>query len=111
MAYDIISEMGFGAPFGFVEKGDDIGNLIKAFHDGLIFAGFFSRLYPLARLIESTWLKRLIAPGPSDKTGLGMLMRVRNELVDERLKAIKEGRTGGRVDLLQTCVVDALFKS
>lgn len=25
-----------GAPFGFVEKGTDIGGLVQGFHDGLV---------------------------------------------------------------------------
>lgn len=35
-AYDIISEVGFGAPFGFVEQGTDVGGLIQGFHDALV---------------------------------------------------------------------------
>lgn len=25
-----------GAPFGFVEKGEDVGGLVQGFHDGLV---------------------------------------------------------------------------
>ncbi|KAL4781111.1 cytochrome P450 [Aspergillus varians] len=32
MAYDVISEVGFGAPFGFV-KSEDVGGVIQGFHD------------------------------------------------------------------------------
>ena len=46
MAYDIISEVGFGAPIGFIEKGEDIGGLIQGFHDGLPAFGLMCRLYP-----------------------------------------------------------------
>lgn len=36
VAYDIISEVGFGAPFGFIEQGTDVSGLIQGFHDGLV---------------------------------------------------------------------------
>lgn len=36
VAYDIISEVGFGEPFGFIEQGTDVSGLIQGFHDGLV---------------------------------------------------------------------------
>lgn len=36
VAYDIISEVGFGEPFGFIKQGIDVSGLIQGFHDGLV---------------------------------------------------------------------------
>ncbi|KAJ0313103.1 hypothetical protein COL516b_000028 [Colletotrichum fioriniae] len=36
LAYDIVSEVGFGQPFGFIEQGNDVEGLIQGFHDGLV---------------------------------------------------------------------------
>lgn len=36
VAYDIISEVGFGEPFGFIKQGTDVSGLIQGFHDGLV---------------------------------------------------------------------------
>jgi cytochrome P450 len=101
MTYDIISEIGFGAPFGFVEQGKDIGGLIHGFHHGLPLFGLISRLYPFTNWIKSTPLKRFVVSSPQDKSGLGILMRFRDKLLAERMNDIKQGKDIGRVDLLQ----------
>jgi cytochrome P450 len=46
LAYDVISSVAFGAPFGFVEQGKDVGGLIQGSHDGLLLFGIMSRLFP-----------------------------------------------------------------
>ncbi|GAB7346935.1 hypothetical protein MBLNU459_g1999t2 [Dothideomycetes sp. NU459] len=103
MAYDVISEVGFGAPFGFVSAGEDVGGLIKGFHDGLVPFGLMARLYPFTNWVKGTWVgeKYLVANADQD-SGIGTLMRFRDGLVEKRLKDIEDGTTGGRVDLLQT---------
>ncbi|CAA9964073.1 Cytochrome P450 [Pyrenophora teres f. maculata] len=53
VAYDIISEIGFGAPIGFIERGSDIDGLIQGFHDGLPAFGLMARLWPF-----TDWAKR-----------------------------------------------------
>lgn len=103
MAYDIISEVGFGAPFGFVESGSDVGGLIQGFHDGLPAFGLMARLHPFTTWIKTTWVgEKYLVAKPEDQTGIGTLMRFRDRLIEERLADIAAGTTGGRIDLLQT---------
>lgn len=104
MAYDIISEVGFGAPIGFVEKGEDIGGLIQGFHDGLPAFGLMCRLYPFTEWMKTTFLGKYMVAKPEDDSGVGVLMRFRDKLIEERLAAIKTGKSTGRIDLLQTYV-------
>ena len=105
MAYDVISEVGFGAPFGFVESGTDIGGLIQAFHDGLPLFGVVSRLYPFTEWIKSTWLgEKYFVVTPEHKSGFGTIMRFRDRLINERIEDIKMGKASGRVDLIQQYV-------
>lgn len=52
MAYDVISEVGFGAPFGFVEQGKDVEGLIQGFHDGLVPFGIMARLHPFTNWVK-----------------------------------------------------------
>lgn len=103
MAYDIISEVGFGAPFGFIEQGKDVGDLIQGFHDGLVPFGIMARLYPFTNWVKSTWVgdKYLVA-SPEQESGIGTLMRFRDKLIEQRFRDIEEGKTDGRIDLLQT---------
>ncbi|PYH89590.1 cytochrome P450 monooxygenase [Aspergillus ellipticus CBS 707.79] len=102
MAYDIISEVGFGAPFGFVEQGEDVGGLIQGFHDGLTAFGLMARMHPFTSWIKTTFLKKYLVAKPEDDSGIGVLMRFRNRLIDQRLRDINEKKDIGRIDLLQT---------
>ncbi|RDW74279.1 cytochrome P450 [Aspergillus mulundensis] len=102
MAYDIISEVGFGAPFGFVEKGEDVGGLIQGFHDGLPAFGLLARLHPFTSWIKTTFLKKYLVAKPEDDSGIGVLMRFRDGLIEQRLKDLESTNDLGRIDLLQT---------
>jgi len=103
MAYDIISEIGFGAPFGFIEQGTDVAGLIQGFHDGLPAFGLMARLHPFTTWIKTTWVgERYLVAKPEDNSGIGILMRFRDRLIKQRLEDIEAGATGGRIDLLQT---------
>ncbi|EYE92329.1 cytochrome P450 [Aspergillus ruber CBS 135680] len=102
LVYDIISEIGFGAPFGFIKQGKDIGGLVQGFHDGLPAFGLLARLYPFTNWMKSTFLKKYLVATPADDSGIGVLMRFRDSLIDQRLKDIEDGKKITRVDLLQT---------
>lgn len=101
MAYDIVSDFGFGAPFGFVEKGYDIGRLIQGFHEGMTVFGLMGRLHPAIDLAKKTWIgRKMLVAKKGDATGIGTLMAYRDKLLDERLENIAKG-TAYRRDLLQ----------
>ncbi|MCJ1398067.1 hypothetical protein MMC11_001264 [Xylographa trunciseda] len=105
MAYDIISDVAFGAPFGFVESATDIGGLIKGFHDGLPAFGFLARMYPFTRFVKSTWVgERYLVAKPEDDSGIGALMRFRDSLLEQRLTAIEAGETSDRPDFLKSFI-------
>ncbi|KAJ5671895.1 hypothetical protein N7507_001022 [Penicillium longicatenatum] len=101
MAYDIISEIGFGAPFGFIEKGEDIGGLIQGFHDGLPAFGLLARLHPFTSWLKTTFLKKYLVATPTDDSGIGVLMRFRDKLISQRIEDNKSEKQAKRVDLLQ----------
>ncbi|KAL6706227.1 hypothetical protein ACN47E_005962 [Coniothyrium glycines] len=101
MAYDIISEIGFGSPIGFIESGSDIDGLIQGFHDGLLPFGLMARLWPFTDWAKKTWIGDFLVAKPEDKTGIGVLMRFRDRLIAQRQRDLEAGKVG-RVDLLQT---------
>ncbi|EAW12076.1 cytochrome P450 [Aspergillus clavatus NRRL 1] len=104
MAYDIISEIGFGAPFGFVEQAKDVGGLIRGFHDGLPAFGFLARLHPFTSWVKTTFLKKYLVATPQDDSGIGILMRFRDRLIDQRFRELEANKDIGRIDLLQTFI-------
>ncbi|QRD85169.1 putative cytochrome P450 monooxygenase [Aspergillus flavus] len=97
-------EIGFGAPFGFIEQGKDVGGLIQGFHDGLPAFGLLARLHPFTSWMKTTFMKKYLVAKPEDNTGIGVLMRFRDRLIEQRLREIAEGKDVGRVDLLQTFI-------
>ena len=105
LAYDVIGEIGFGTPFGFIETASDVSGMIKNFEDGVPLFGLLGRLYPFTVAIKKTWIgKKFLIAKPEDKSGWGPFMRLRDTLIDRRKKDIKDGNLGGRIDLLQTFV-------
>jgi hypothetical protein len=102
VAYDIISEVGFGAPFGFIEQGKDVEGLIQGFHDGLVPFGLMARLYPFTNWMKSTFLGKYMVASPEQDSGIGILMRFRDRLIKERYDDVASGKNLGRIDLLQT---------
>lgn len=104
LAYDIVSEVGFGQPFGFIEQGKDVEGLIQGFHDGLVPFGILARCYPFTNWVKSTFLGKYLVASPEQDSGIGTLMRFRDGLIVQRFKDIEKGTTDGRIDLLQTLV-------
>jgi hypothetical protein len=104
MAYDVISEMAFGAPFGFVEKGIDIGGLLDTLHSAMPYVGFMSRMHPLFVWLQSLGLFRLLAKLEGENSALAPLVRFRDRLLEQRFRDMEAGTTEGRADLLQAYV-------
>lgn len=102
MVYDVISEIGFGKEIGFVEKGGDVGDLIKGFHDGLPAFGLMCRLHPFTEWVKTTFVGNKLVAKPEDDSGIGIIMRFRDKLIDERVRDMKSGASSSRVDFLQT---------
>jgi hypothetical protein len=72
LAYDIIGDIGFGAPFGFVEQAKDVEGLIQGFHDGALPHGLLARLYPYTNLIKKTFLGEYMVASPEQDGGVGV---------------------------------------
>ena len=71
-------------------------------HYGLHVKAILNRLYPLVRFIKRTGIgKSYFATTPGDNSGLGILMKLRDDLLAKRVKDLNSGKEG-RSDLLQT---------
>lgn len=83
-AYDIVSDLGFGGAFGFIDQGKDIDNLITGYHEGLHLFGAMGRMYPITNFVKMfPWIanKYMIAK-PENDDGIGQIMRVNPPLFD-----------------------------
>jgi hypothetical protein len=74
LVIDVISDIAFGEPFGFLAQDGDVHDYIKMQRALLPVFEWFSTLPSLNRLIRIPWISRLAMPTPDDKTGLGRLM-------------------------------------
>jgi cytochrome P450 len=95
--------MAFGKSLGFTSKGYDIDNLIRSFHEGLPAFGFLCRLHPFTKWIKSTWVAdKYMIPKSGDPSGIGNIMKFRDDLIEERLEDNKKNPKNKRHDLLQS---------
>ena len=100
---DVSAEFGFGKPFGFIKAGFDLGHLIQSWHDGLPIHSFLGRLYPLTAFLKRTWLRKYLVASPEQTYGIGVLMKFRDDIINERVRDMRTGKLNpdARLDLLQ----------
>ena len=103
LVFDIISEVAFGKPFGFVDEARDVSGLIHGWHQGLWGYSILSRLHPMTTWLKRTPLQKYMVANPDQNFGIGVLMRFRDNLIKQRVKDIEEGkiRPDEKVDFLQ----------
>ncbi|TGO77398.1 hypothetical protein BELL_0110g00210 [Botrytis elliptica] len=102
-AFDVISLVGFGEAFGFVDTATDVDDLIEELHKGFFYFGIVGRMYPFVEFIKKTWLGRFLVSSEKDKGGMGFLIRWTNRIMKARQQELAEGgKDKGRVDLLQS---------
>jgi hypothetical protein len=81
-AYDMICQLSFGEPIGFVEQGKDVENLIKNFHDMAPFAAVVGALPWLCKpILEHPLTRRFAMPKPGDSSGTGKIMAVSSSVI------------------------------
>ncbi len=101
VAFDIVLEMAFSSPPGFVRHGVDVGGLIASLH-GLLNAAQFAGLFPvIMNLVHLPVINTLIAPQPTDKTGPGLINGLAKKQVQDRFNG--EG-THSQCDILQSII-------
>jgi cytochrome P450 len=86
-ALDVISDIAFGQPFGFLDTDSDVHDYIKTQEALLPIFEWFSTLPSLERLTRIGWISRLVMPKPTDKKGLGKLMGVAENIVNRRYES------------------------
>jgi len=61
-------------PFGFIEKGGDVGGLVKATREVPVAFSVFGKICPFTKWSLTTWLKRYLYRRPRQKGGIGLLI-------------------------------------
>lgn len=91
-----------GKPLGFVETGKDVSGLIKSWHDGLWGLTLMSRLYPMTAWVKRTPLDRYLVASPNQNYGIGVIMKFRDQIIEQRMRDVEEGKLqeNDKVDFL-----------
>jgi len=97
-ALDVISDIAFGQPFGFLDTDSDVHDYIKTQEALLPIFEWFATLPSLERLIRIQWISRLLMPKPTDEKGLGRLMGVAEKIVNQRYSVA--GKADPKSDML-----------
>ena len=76
--YDLVTQLGFGKPVGFVKQGKDVEGLIQSFHDMAPMAGLVAALpWLMNPILKNPLFKHYMMPKAGDNTGTGKIMKVR----------------------------------
>lgn len=78
LAWDVISELCFGEPFGFISKEQDVDGMAHALEATMLPGGVVLRLPWLLKTMKFIGLLKWIVPNTKDKTGVGRAMAVSN---------------------------------
>ncbi|KAA8894152.1 cytochrome P450 [Sphaerosporella brunnea] len=83
LAYDVITELVFGAPIGFVKTKTDVYGVLQQFKQATPYIGILNRLPWLVEAIWKSPLGSYLIPAAD--TPLGKIFSVRDRLLQERL--------------------------
>ncbi|KAL8955438.1 MAG: hypothetical protein Q9183_006646, partial [Haloplaca sp. 2 TL-2023] len=90
LTLDIITDMAFGEPAGFLSEDDDQFQYLEIMSQALPKFEWVSCLSWLNRLMQNPIVSRLVNPSPEDKHGVGYLMGIAKQMVARRFGSGKE---------------------
>ncbi|PNH75103.1 hypothetical protein VD0001_g2435 [Verticillium dahliae] len=85
LALDIVGDMTFGKPFGFLDKGEDIYDWIK-WNEGFFPIASTAATLPFLASLVQKWPFSEALPKPTDKEGLGCFIKAAQDTLDERFE-------------------------
>lgn len=72
---DVLTEVAFGAPFGYLEHDMDVHEYIKTVHNFVPVFEMKTISRTFSKFIDSSLVQALLAPSIKDATGMGKLKR------------------------------------
>lgn len=92
LASDIVMDMAFSQPFGFLEAAYDIDDVLGSIQN-LIGAGAVMATFPIfSAILMIPWIHKLVAPKPTDATGPGRVHGIAFGQVRKRFQLLKDTR-------------------
>lgn len=88
----------FGSPLGFVAQAKDVNNFLLSLRDMFTFVTILAHMPVLVKIMQLPFIWPFVAPKPTDKRSIGLLMGAGNDAVEKRLR---DGNVEKRKDVLQ----------
>ncbi|KAH8901441.1 pisatin demethylase [Thozetella sp. PMI_491] len=85
LALDIVGDMTFGKPFGFLDDGKDLYGWVK-WNEGFFPIASTCATFPFLAKIFQTWPFSEVLPKSTDKVGLGCFIKAAEDTLNERHK-------------------------
>lgn len=100
LALDVLTDIAFGSPFGFLTEEEDLFSYIKKSCNFLPLMEIGTMHPWIHRMLSSKLMARLAGPKPTDKTGLGAIIGVAQKVIDDRFQ--RPSSPGRRRDMLDS---------
>ena len=71
---DVVTDIAFGKPFGYLEKDEDLHDYHATFAEQAPMISVINSMPSVSRFLNQDWAKKLWAPTSKDKKGVGKLM-------------------------------------
>ena len=71
---DVISDVAFGEPIGFLVRNEDVNGYCQVVEKALPAFEWAAALPMINQLVRLPVLKKMVMPSPQDKSGVGMIM-------------------------------------
>ena len=89
---DVVTDIAFGKPFGYLETNDDLYDYHSTFAQQAPMISIINSMPSVSRFLNQDWAKKFWAPTSKDKAGVGKLMgyEVSNSSCSESKKRLIE---------------------
>jgi hypothetical protein len=73
---DVLTNVAFGAPFGYLERDEDVHDYIKTIRAFMPVLELQTNHVTVNKLMSSSIIQALLAPTAEDRTGMGKVIRL-----------------------------------
>jgi hypothetical protein len=71
---DVITDIAFREPFGFLKADDDVHGYISTQEELLPVFEWLAALPSVGRFLKQPWIAKYVMPKPTDKNGIGYML-------------------------------------
>ncbi|KAK8127654.1 BcABA1- cytochrome P450 monooxygenase [Apiospora sp. TS-2023a] len=81
---DLITDIGYGQSFGFLDGMDDEYRYTEGIEQFEVLVPMLAEIPPLRHLLDSHFIASLFAPSPKGKRGIGRVLGIAHKIIHER---------------------------